>query len=64
MVSLYPKRFHSSTYKKLQTKKTCPFWILNRLGENAYLLELPLELHFSPIFTCCPLNEVDTKFFL
>ena len=27
-----------------------PFQVLKRLGENAYLLELPLNLHFSQIF--------------
>ena len=27
-----------------------PFRVLKRLGENAYLLELPSNLHFSPIF--------------
>ena len=50
MVHLRPKIFHPSTYQKLQTKKTGPFRLLKRLGENAYLLELPSNLHFSPIF--------------
>ena len=27
-----------------------PFRVLKRLGENAYLLELPLNLHFNQIF--------------
>ena len=27
-----------------------PFQVLKRLGENAYLLELPLNLHFNQIF--------------
>ena len=27
-----------------------PFRVLKRLGENAYLWELPSNLHFSPIF--------------
>ena len=50
MVRLRPKRFHLSTYQKLQAKKTGPFQVLKQLSENAYLLELPLDLHFSPIF--------------
>ena len=50
MVRLWIEIFHSSTYLKLQAKKTGPFWVLKRLGENAYLLELPLDLYFSPIF--------------
>ena len=50
MVHLHPERFHPSTYQKLQAKKMGPFRVLKWLGENAYLLELPLDLHFSPIF--------------
>ena len=50
MVRLRPERFHSSTYQKLQAKKTSPFRVLKWLDENAYLLELPSDLHFSPIF--------------
>ena len=50
MVRLWPERFHPSTYQKLQAKKAGPFRVLKRLGENAYLLELPSNLHFSPIF--------------
>ena len=50
MVCLRPKRFHPSTYQKLQAKKAGPFRVLKRLGENAYLLEFPSNLHFSPIF--------------
>ncbi|RVW14689.1 Transposon Ty3-I Gag-Pol polyprotein [Vitis vinifera] len=44
------ERFHLSTYQKLQAKKMGPFRVLKWLGENAYLLELPSDLHFSPIF--------------
>ncbi|RVW69973.1 Transposon Ty3-I Gag-Pol polyprotein [Vitis vinifera] len=47
---IYMKRFHPSTYQKLQAKKAGPFRVLKRLGENAYLLELSSNLHFSPIF--------------
>ena len=50
MVHLRPERSHPSTYQKLQAKKMGPFRVLKWLGENAYLLELPLDLHFSPIF--------------
>ena len=50
MVRIRPKRFPSSTYQKLQPNRMGPFRVLKRLGENAYLLKLPLELHFSPIF--------------
>ncbi|RVW96613.1 Transposon Ty3-G Gag-Pol polyprotein [Vitis vinifera] len=50
MVRLRPERFHPSTYQKLQAKKAGLFRVLKRLGENAYLLELPSNLHFSPIF--------------
>ena len=50
MVHLRPKRFHLSTYQKLQAKKGCPFRVLKQLGENAYLLQLPSYLHFIPIF--------------
>ena len=50
MVCLRPERFHPSTYQKLQAKKAGPFRVLKQLGENAYLLELPSNLHFSPIF--------------
>ena len=50
MVHLRAERFHSSTYQKLQAKKMGPFRVLKWLGENAYLLEFPLELHCSLIF--------------
>ena len=49
MVHLRPERFHPDTYQKLQAKKMGLFWVLKRLGENAYLLELTSDLHFSPI---------------
>ena len=48
MVHLRPERFHPDTYQKLQAKKMGLFWVLKRLGENAYLLELTSDLHFSP----------------
>ena len=50
MVRVRLEIFHPSTYLKLQAKETGPFRVLKRLGENAYLLELPLDLYFSPIF--------------
>nr|CAN81546.1 hypothetical protein VITISV_007951 [Vitis vinifera] len=50
MARLSPKRFHPSTYQKVQAKKTGPLRVLKWLCENAYLLELPSDLHFSPIF--------------
>ena len=50
IVRLCPERFHLSTCQKLQAKKMGPFRVLKQLGEKAYLLELPSDLHFSPIF--------------
>ena len=50
MVRPCPERFYPGTYQKLQAKKMGPFRVLKRLDENAYLLELPSNLHFSPIF--------------
>ena len=49
MVHLRLERFHPDTYQKLQAKKMGLFRLLKRLGENAYLLELTSDLHFSPI---------------
>ena len=50
MVHLRLERFHPDTYQKLQAKKMGPFRVLKQLGEKAYLLELPSDLHFSLIF--------------
>lgn len=37
-------------YSKLQDKKIGPFIVSLNLGPNAYVLDLPLDLHIYPTF--------------
>ena len=50
MIRLRPECFPKGGYQKLHSRKAGPYKVLKRLGNNAYLLELPKELNISPIF--------------
>ncbi|KAK8928925.1 hypothetical protein KSP39_PZI017761 [Platanthera zijinensis] len=50
------QRFTPGTYHKLQQRKFGPFQIRKRIGENAYLLDLPVEFGTSPIFNVADLT--------
>ncbi|CAL2237284.1 unnamed protein product [Prunus armeniaca] len=50
MVRVCPKRFPKHSFKKLHARSMGPYCILRKLGANAYLVELPPDVHISPIF--------------
>lgn len=57
MVYLQKNRFPTGTYKKLKAKKLCPFPILQKQGDNAYILDLPSNLHISSTFNISDFYE-------
>ena len=50
MVRVCPERFPKHSFKKLHARSMGPYRILRKLGANAYLVELPSDVHISPIF--------------
>lgn len=57
-INVQPERFPKGSLTKLHSERACPFRVMKKLGANAYFLELPSDIHFSPIFnvedlTCC-----------
>jgi hypothetical protein len=50
LIRIRPERFPKGVFQKLHQYRAGPFKILQQLGQNAYLLELPPDLHISPIF--------------
>ena len=41
MVRLRPERYSPGTATNLHARSTGPFWVLTRVGENAYVIDLP-----------------------
>jgi hypothetical protein len=56
LIRLRPERFPPGTYSKLHARRGGPFKILKKLGNNAYLVDLPPEFQFSPIFNIADLT--------
>lgn len=50
LTHIIPKRFPRGTLTKLQSRKVSLFKVLQKLGNNAFLLEQPLINQFNPIF--------------
>ncbi|PON61467.1 hypothetical protein PanWU01x14_145870 [Parasponia andersonii] len=57
MVHLRKERFPLGTYNKLRSKKFGPYRIKREIGDNAYVLELPADLHISPTSNITDLYE-------
>ncbi|KAK8934500.1 hypothetical protein KSP39_PZI014301 [Platanthera zijinensis] len=55
LVHFRKERFPSGTYHKLRQRRFGPFPVRKRLGENAYLVDLPLEFGTSLIFNVADL---------
>lgn len=49
LINIWPKRFPKGPLKKIYSRKFRLFKVLLHLGTNAYLLELPTAMLFSPI---------------
>jgi len=71
MVRLNPERLPSGTVKKLADRRTGPFRVVKRIGQNAYELDLPSVWGANPVFNVAdltlfhdyPLESVDFPLF-
>ena len=50
MIHLHKDRFPIGTYNKLKAKKLGHFRIKHKIGDNAYLIDLPPDLQISSTF--------------
>ena len=50
MTRIRPERFPSGTVKKLQARSAGPFKVLQQIGSNAYVIELPSDYGISSTF--------------
>ena len=50
-------RFPTDTYNKLKDRQLGLFRILKKVGENAYKIELPPDMHIHPIFNVADLKQ-------
>ncbi|KAK8916805.1 hypothetical protein KSP39_PZI022608 [Platanthera zijinensis] len=56
MVRLNPDRLPSGTVKKLADRRTGPFRVVKRIGQNAYELEMPSVWGANPVFNVADLT--------
>ena len=57
MIRLRLKRFPPETIKKLHAHGAGPFRVIEKVGPNAYVLDLPLDMGISSTFNITNLVE-------
>ena len=55
MVRLRPERYAPGTAMKLHARSACPFRVLSRIGENAYVVDIPHSWGISSTFNVADL---------
>ena len=50
MVCIRPERIPKTFSKNLYARAMDPYYIIRKLGSNAYLLDLPNDMDISPVF--------------
>lgn len=50
IIQTRPKQYPLKTNKKLQTHSAYPFKVLQQVGPNAYVIDLPLDFDISSTF--------------
>ncbi|KAK0595935.1 hypothetical protein LWI29_011206 [Acer saccharum] len=59
LIRLRSERFPSGSFTKLHARRAGPFPILKKSGPNAYLVDLPSDYGFSPIFNVEDLTKFE-----